>query len=67
MQKDLTAPGLFSYLLSPGWGVLIIAGAAVALINDLPAMLLSVSRLLFAWAADGIFPKKIACILYFLK
>jgi len=62
MEKDISAPGLFSYLLSPAWGVAIIAGAAIALINDLPAMLLSVSRLLFAWAADGIFPEKLASI-----
>lgn len=62
IEKDISAPGLFGYLLSPGWGVAIIFGAAIALINDLPAMLLSVSRLLFAWAADGIFPKKIAQI-----
>ena len=44
VQKDITAPGLLSYVLSPGWAVAIIAGAAIALINDLPAMLLSVSR-----------------------
>ena len=56
MTEDLTAPGLLSYLLSPGWTVAIVAGAAIALINDLPAMLLSVSRLMFAWAEDGIFP-----------
>jgi len=61
-EKDISAPGLFSYLLSPTWGIAIIAGAAIALINDLPAMLLSVSRLLFAWAEDGIFPKRIAQI-----
>ncbi|MEM1123037.1 MAG: APC family permease, partial [Bacteroidota bacterium] len=61
-EKDISAPGLFSYLLSPTWGVAIITGAAIALINDLPAMLLSVSRLLFAWAEDGIFPKQIAQI-----
>lgn len=60
--KDITAPGLLSYLL-PGFGaVIIISGAAIALINDLPAMLLSVSRLMFAWAEDGIFPKKVAVI-----
>lgn len=62
LEKNISAPGLFGYLLSPGWGVAIILGAAIALINDLPAMLLSVSRLLFAWAADGIFPKRIARI-----
>ncbi len=43
-------------------GVAIVLGAAIALINDLPAMLLSVSRLMFAWADDGIFPSKIAKI-----
>lgn len=54
--KDITAPGLLSYVLHPSFGVAILLGAAIALINDLPAMLLSVSRLMFAWAEDGIFP-----------
>ena len=60
MRKDITAPGMLSYLLPSTLAVAIIAGAAIALINDLPAMLLSVSRLMFAWAEDGIFPKSIA-------
>lgn len=60
MERDITAPGLFSYLLPGGWAVAIVAGAAIALINDLPAMLLAVSRLMFAWAEDGIFPRWIA-------
>ncbi|MDF9800822.1 APA family basic amino acid/polyamine antiporter [Catalinimonas alkaloidigena] len=60
MQKDITAPGMLSYVLPSSLAVAIVAGAAIALINDLPAMLLSVSRLMFAWAEDGIFPKKIA-------
>ena len=58
--QDLTAPGLLGYLLPPAWTVAIVAGAAVALINDLPAMLLAVSRLMFAWAEDGIFPRSVA-------
>ena len=62
LQKDLSAPGLLGYVLAPGWTVVITLGAAIALINDLPAMLLSVSRLMFAWAEDGIFPKGIARI-----
>jgi APA family basic amino acid/polyamine antiporter len=62
LKKDISAPGLFSILLSPVWGVAILVGATIALLNDLPAMLLSVSRLLFAWAEDGIFPKSIARI-----
>ena len=58
--QDLTAPGMLGYLLSPSWTVLIVAGAAVALINDLPAMLMAVSRLMFAWAEDGVFPQGVA-------
>jgi amino acid transporter len=58
--QDLTAPGLLGYLLPPAWTVAIVAGAAIALINDLPAMLLAVSRLMFAWAEDGIFPRFVA-------
>ena len=59
-DMDLTAPGLLGYVLPTGWTVAIVAGAAIALINDLPAMLLAVSRLMFAWAEDGIFPKRMA-------
>ena len=59
---DISAPGILSYLLPAGFGIAILTGAAIALINDLPAMLLSVSRLMFAWAEDGIFPKNIARI-----
>ena len=61
-QKDISAPGLLSYVLPTEWGVAILMGASIALINDLPAMLLSVSRLMFAWAEDGIFPSFIARI-----
>lgn len=60
--QDLTAPGMLGYLLSPTWTVLIVAGAAVALANDLPAMLLAVSRLMFAWAEDGVFPRGVAAV-----
>ncbi|MDB4292174.1 APC family permease [Maribacter sp.] len=62
MQKDISAPGLLSYVLPSGLGIAILVGAAIALINDLPAMLLSVSRLMFAWAKDGIFPSRISKI-----
>jgi amino acid transporter len=59
-RRDLTAPGLLGYLLPPFWTVLIVSAAAIALIKDLPPMLLSVSRLMFAWAEDGIFPPAVA-------
>lgn len=61
-QKDLSAAGALSYVLPPWIGVLILFGAAMALLNDLPAMILSVSRLLFSWSEDGIFPKNLSTI-----
>ena len=61
-SQDLTAPGLLAYLLPDSLTVAIILGAAIALLNDLPAMLLSVSRLMFSWAKDGIVPSGIAKI-----
>jgi amino acid transporter len=62
LKRDLTAPGLLGHLLPAGWAVAIVAGAAVSLTNDLPAMLLAVSRLMFAWAEDGIFPRAVASV-----
>jgi amino acid transporter len=61
-RRDLTAPGLLGPLLPPLWTVVIVSAAAVALIKDLPPMLLSVSRLMFAWAEDGIFPRAVAAV-----
>jgi amino acid transporter len=55
-HKDITAPGLLAAVLPFGWTLAILAGATIALLNDLPGMLLSVSRLFFAWGKDGIFP-----------
>ncbi len=60
--RDLTAPGLLGMMLPPAATAAILLGAAVALINDLPAMLLAVSRMMFAWAGDGIFPKAVAAV-----
>lgn len=60
LTRDISAAGVMAYLLPAGLAVAILAGAAVALINDLPAMLLAVSRLMFAWAEDGIFPASLA-------
>lgn len=60
--RDLTAPGLLGVLLHPAWTVIIVSSAAVALIKDLPPMLLAVSRLMFAWAQDGIFPASVAAV-----
>lgn len=55
--QDITAPGLLSPVISKSVVILVLTGAAIALINDLPAMLLSVSRLSYAWSKDEVFPK----------
>lgn len=60
--KDISAPGLLGLVIPASLAIFILVGAAIALINDLPAMLLSVSRLMFAWAEDGIFPKSVSKI-----
>lgn len=60
--KNITAPGLLAYLLPPGLTLAVLAGATIALLNDLPGMILSVSRLLFAWSSDGIFPKFLSAV-----
>jgi len=55
-SHDISAPSLLAPLLPAGWTALLSLGAAVALVKDLPAMILSVSRLSFAWSRDGLFP-----------
>ena len=62
LRRDVTAPGLLGFVLPPFWTVVIVSSAAVALIKDLPAMMLGVSRLMFAWAEDGIFPRAVAAV-----
>jgi APA family basic amino acid/polyamine antiporter len=54
-ETDLTAPGLLGYLLPPAWTAAIVGFSSVALFDSLPGMMLAVSRLMFAWAEDGIF------------
>jgi basic amino acid/polyamine antiporter, APA family len=62
LRHDISAPGLLGVLLPLPVRIAVVAGAAVALAKDLPAMLLGVSRLMFAWAEDGIFPRVVAGI-----
>lgn len=61
-RHDVTAPGLLGARLPRAWTVTIVAGAALALAKDLPAMLLGVSRLMFAWADDGVFPRAVGAV-----
>ena len=62
LTRSVNAPGLLGYVLPTGWTVAIVAGGAVALAKDVPAILLAVSRLMFAWGEDGIFPRRVAAL-----
>ena len=61
-RHDTSAAALLGARLPPALRVAVVAGAAVALVKDLPAMLLGVSRLMFAWAEDGIVPRVVASV-----
>ena len=62
LQHDTSAAALLGARLPAPLRVAVVAGAAVALVKDLPAMLLGVSRLMFAWAEDGIVPRMVASV-----
>jgi basic amino acid/polyamine antiporter, APA family len=62
LRHDTSAAALLGARLPPALRVAVVAGAAVALVKDLPAMLLGVSRLMFAWAEDGIVPRIVASV-----
>jgi len=61
-EAGTTAPHLIGVLL-PAWlAVFVALMAAIALANDIPPMLMAVSRLFFSWARDGIFPRGLAAV-----
>jgi APA family basic amino acid/polyamine antiporter len=62
LRHDTSAAALLGARLPGPLRVAVVAGAAVALVKDLPAMLLGVSRLMFAWAEDGIVPRVVASV-----
>ncbi|MGZ6060370.1 MAG: APC family permease [Myxococcaceae bacterium] len=62
LRHDTSAAALLGARLPMALRVAVVAGAAVALVKDLPAMLLGVSRLMFAWAEDGIVPRVVASV-----
>jgi len=57
---ELSVPEVLGVLLPPSLAVFVALMAAVALASDIPPMLLSVSRLFYSWAEDGIFPRGLA-------
>ncbi len=56
-EKDVSAVSLLGYLLNRNSTILILFGACIALLKDLPSMILSVSRFVYAWSNDQLFPR----------
>ncbi|MFO7946076.1 MAG: APC family permease [Armatimonadota bacterium] len=59
---DLSVPEIMGAIMPQSLAVFVALMAAVALANDLPPMLMSISRLFFAWSEDGIFPRSMAAV-----
>ena len=60
--SDVSVPLLIGVLLPPALASFVALMAALSLANDLPPMLMSSSRLFFAWANDGVFPRPLAAV-----
>jgi APA family basic amino acid/polyamine antiporter len=59
-ETGVSAPGLIGPLMPAAIAGFVAFTAAIALANDIPPMLMAVSRLFFSWARDGIFPRSLA-------
>ena len=59
---DASVPLIIGILMPSGVAALVALMAALALANDIPPMLMATSRLFFAWARDGVFPRGLASI-----
>jgi APA family basic amino acid/polyamine antiporter len=59
---DTSVPLLIGVLMPPALASFVGLMAALALANDIPPMLMATSRLFFAWARDGVFPRGLATI-----
>jgi APA family basic amino acid/polyamine antiporter len=60
--SDASVPLLIGILMPPALAAFVALMAALALANDIPPMLMATSRLFFAWARDGVFPRGLAAI-----
>ena len=60
--QEISVPELLGALMPPALAVFVALMAAVALANDIPPILMAVSRLFFSWANDGIFPRGLAAV-----
>jgi APA family basic amino acid/polyamine antiporter len=59
---DASVPLLIGVLMPPALASFVALMAALALANDIPPMLMATSRLFFAWARDGVFPRGLASV-----
>lgn len=60
--SDASVPLMIGILMPPALAAFVGLMAGLALANDIPPMLMATSRLFFAWARDGVFPRGLASI-----
>ena len=56
LVRDISAPALMAPLLPPWAGVVILVAVTFAILNSIPSVMLTGSRLLYAFSTDGVFP-----------
>ncbi len=59
-EARISVPELMGVLMPKPLAVFVALMAGLALANDIPPMLMAVSRLFFAWAKDGLIPRRLA-------
>lgn len=56
LVQDVSAPALLAPLMPRWLGVVILLAVTIAILNSIPSVMLANSRMIYAFAADGIFP-----------
>ncbi len=62
LVRDVSAPGLLAPLMPAWMAVVILLAVLVAILDSIPSVMLANSRMLYAFAADRIFPTTLAAI-----
>lgn len=57
LVQDVSAPALLAPLMQRWLSVVILVAVTIAILNSIPSVMMANSRMIYAFAADGIFPR----------
>lgn len=57
LVQDVSAPALLAPLMPRWLSVVILLAVTIAILNSIPSVMMANSRMIYAFAADGIFPR----------